>query len=100
MPYYKGYFNSNDPNLKMDFDGTIDLSLKAKNYDFKAQIDYADLYILNLYKKDSISIFKGNINFKAAGNSVDDLAGTLQINDVSYQNSKDSYFFDDFEIVW
>ena len=24
----KGYFNSNDPNLKMDFDGTIDLSLK------------------------------------------------------------------------
>ena len=99
MPYYKGYFNSNDPNLKMDFDGTIDLSLKAKNYDFKAQIDYADLYILNLYKKDSISIFKGNINFKAAGNSVDDLAGTLQINDVSYQNSKDSYFFDDFEIV-
>ncbi|HBD27102.1 translocation/assembly module TamB domain-containing protein, partial [Flavobacterium sp.] len=99
MPYYKGYFNSNDPNLKMDFDGTIDLSFKAKNYDFKTQIDYADLYALNLYKKDSISIFKGNINFKAAGNSVDDLAGKLQINDVSYQNSKNSYFFDDFEIV-
>lgn len=99
MPYYKGYFNSNDPNLKMDFDGTIDLSLKAKNYDFKAQIDYADLYLLKLIKKDTISIFKGNINFKAAGNSVDDLVGTLQINDVSYQNSNDSYFFDDFEIV-
>ena len=30
MPYYKWYFNSNDPNLKMDFDGTVDLSLKAK----------------------------------------------------------------------
>ena len=99
MPYYKGYFNSNDPNLKMDFDGTIDLSLKAKNYDFKAQIDYADLYLLRLVKNDSISIFKGNINFKASGNSVDDLAGILQINDVSYQNSKDSYFFDDFEVT-
>ena len=99
MPYFKGYFNSNDPNLKMDFDGTIDLSLKAKNYDFKAQIDYADLYLLKLIKNDTISILKGNINFKAAGNSVDDLAGTLQINDVSFQNSKDSYFFDDFEIV-
>lgn len=99
MPYYKGYFNSNDPNLKMDFDGTVDLSLKAKNYDFKAQIDYADLYVLNLVETDTISIFKGNINFKAIGNSVDDFAGILQINDVSYQNSKDSYFFDDFEVT-
>lgn len=99
MPYYKGYFNSNDPNLKMDFDGTIDLSLKAKNYDFKAQIDYADLYVLNFYKSDSISIFKGNIDFKANGNSIDDLAGVLKINNVSYQNSKDSYFFDDFEVL-
>ena len=98
MPYYKGYFNSNDPNLKMDFDGIIDLSKKANNYDFKAQIDYADLYLLNLYKKDSLAIFKGNINFKANGNSIDNLVGKLEINDVSYQNSKDYYFFDDFEI--
>ena len=98
MPYYKGYFNSNDPNLKMDFDGVIDLSNKASNYDFKAQIDYADLYVLNFYRKDSLAIFKGNINFKAKGNSIDDLAGKLEIHDVSYQNSKDFYFFDDFEI--
>lgn len=99
MPYYKGYFNSNDPNLKMDFDGTIDLSLKAKKYDFKAQIDYADLHILNFYKSDSISILKGTIDFKADGNSIDDLAGILKINNVSYQNSKDSYFFEDFQIT-
>ena len=98
MPYYKGYFNSNDPNLKMDFDGEIDLSNKANNYDFKAQIDYADLHILNFYKTDSISIFKGNINFKANGNSIDNLAGNLEIQNVSYQNSKDSYYFEDFEI--
>lgn len=98
MPYYKGYFNSNDPNLRMDFDGVIDLSKRANNYDFKAQIDYADLYILNFYKKDSLSIFKGNINFKANGNSIDNLVGKLEIKDVSYQNTKDYYFFDDFEI--
>ncbi|WP_288982369.1 translocation/assembly module TamB domain-containing protein [uncultured Flavobacterium sp.] len=99
MPYYKGYFNSNDPNLKMDFDGVIDLSKKANNYDFKAQIDYADLHLLNFYKKDSISIFKGNINFKANGGSIDDLVGNLEIHDVFYQNSKDFYFFEDFEIT-
>lgn len=99
MPYFKGYFNSNDPNLKMDFDGVIDLSKRANAYDFKAQIDYADLHILNFYKKDTLSIFKGKINFKAAGGSIDDLTGALSIHDVSYQNSKNSYFFEDFEIT-
>lgn len=99
MPYYKGYFNSNDPNLKMDFDGIVDLSLKAKKYDFKTQIDYANLYALKFIDSDSISIFKGNINFKANGNSINDLAGILQVKSVSYQNNKDAYFLDDFEIT-
>ena len=98
MPFFKGYFNSNDPNLKMDFDGLVDLSKRANNYDFKAQIDYADLHVLNFYKNDTISIFKGKINFKAAGGTLDDLTGALSIHDVSYQNSKNSYYFEDFEI--
>ena len=99
MPYYKGYFNSNDPNLKMDFDGVVDLSKRANNYDFKAQIDYADLHLLNFYRKDSISIFRGKIDFKAFGSSIDDLTGDLNIHDISYQNSKNSYYFEDFEVT-
>jgi hypothetical protein len=99
MPYYKGYFNSNDPNLKMDFDGVVDLSKNANNYDFKAQIDYADLHLLHFYKKDTISIFRGKIDFKASGGSIDDLTGALKIQDISYQNSKNSYFFEDFDIT-
>lgn len=99
MPYYKGYFNSNDPNLKMDFDGVVDLSKNANNYDFKAQIDYADLHLLNFYKKDTTSIFRGKIDFKAIGGSIDDLTGALKIHDISYQNSKNSYFFEDFDIT-
>lgn len=99
MPYYKGYFNSNDPNLKMDFDGVVDLSKRANNYDFKAQIDYADLYLLHFYKKDTISIFRGKIDFKASGGSIDDLTGALKIQDISYQNSKNSYYFEDFDII-
>ena len=99
MPYYKGYFNSNDPNLKMDFDGVVDLSKRANNYDFKAQIDYADLYLLNFYKKDSTAVFRGKIDFKASGGSIDDLTGALKIHDISYQNSKNSYCFEDFDII-
>ncbi|ESU24797.1 hypothetical protein FEDK69T_03500 [Flavobacterium enshiense DK69] len=98
MPYFKGYFNSNDPNLRMDFNGLIDLSSKVKNYDFQANIDYADLHLLNFRKKDSIAIFKGQLSFKAKGNTVDDIEGILEVANASYQNRKDTYFFDDFHV--
>lgn len=99
MPYFKGYFNSNDPNLKMDFNGLVDMSSKMKNYDFQANVDYADLHLLNFRKQDSVAIFKGNMVFKAKGNTFDDIDGKLEITNASYQNAKDNYYFDDFAIT-
>ncbi|CAM3621619.1 hypothetical protein FSS13T_18110 [Flavobacterium saliperosum S13] len=98
MPYFKGYFNSNDPNLKMDFNGLVDLSSKVKNYDFSAHIDYADLHLLNFRKQDSVAIFKGELMFKAKGNTLDDIDGRLEVANASYQNIKDTYYFDDFHV--
>jgi hypothetical protein len=99
MPYFKGYFNSNDPNLRMDFKGLLDLSSKVKTYDFTSYIDYADLHALNFNTQDSISIFKGNISMNAKGNSFDDLDGILNLKNVSYQNNKKQYFFTDFNVT-
>lgn len=95
-PYFKGKVNSNDPNLLMSFDGLVDMGKKKKEYDFHAQIDYADLVALKLMKKDTLSIFKGDLMFDAKGNTINDIAGKLQISRLSYQNSKDSYYFEDF----
>lgn len=99
MPYFKGYFNSNDPNLRMDFNGLIDLSSRVKNYDFQANVDYADLHLLHFMKKDSLSIFKGNLKLKAKGNTLDDIEGELDVANASYQNAKDSYYFEDFQVT-
>lgn len=99
LPYYKGYFNSNDKNLRMDFDGLIDLSSQVKNYNFKASIDYADLVALNFVDFDSVSVFKGKIDIVAKGNTIDDLDGIFNLTDINYQNSNDSYFFEDFQMI-
>tara|TARA_R110000850_G_scaffold18580_4_gene57027 strand:- start:164307 stop:168755 length:4449 start_codon:yes stop_codon:yes gene_type:complete len=96
MPYFQGYFNSNDKNLKMDFNGIVDLSSKSKNYNFKANIDYANLRALNIYTKDSISIIKGLVDINATGNSIDEVYGTINLKNLYYQNNNDFYFFDDF----
>ena len=99
MPYFNGYLNSNDPNLKMDFDGLVDLSKSRKQYNFKAQIDYVDLFAIKLSTVDTLSIFKGNVEFFATGNSFDDLDGELIVKDVLYQNTRDDYFFDDIKLT-
>ena len=97
-PIFKGKLNINDPNLLMDFEGLADISKKDNKYDFHAKIDYANLRKLN-FIKDSISIFKGDINMKISGNSIDNLQGIVNINRTSYQNSKDNYIFDDFVLT-
>lgn len=94
MPYFKGFFDSKDPNLVMTFDGLVDLSKKKKEYDFDAKIEYADLKKTNLYIKDVKSIFSGNIKMKAKGNTLDDLAGVIDLENISYANQKADYSFD------
>ena len=96
-PIFKGKVNVNDPNLFLDFDGVVDLSKKEKIYDFHAKIDYANLKRLN-FLKDSISVFKGDVVMKVSGNSLDTMKGDVAVNNASYQNSKDIYFFDNLSV--
>ncbi len=97
-PLFKGKLIINDPNLFMDFDGLVDLSKKENVYDFHANIDFANLSKLK-FTKDTIAVFKGDIRANVSGNTIDNMSGTVQINETSYQNQKDSYIFDDFTIT-
>ncbi len=97
-PLFKGKIYVNDPNLFMDFDGLVDLEKKDINYNFNAKIDYANLAKLNFVKSDSISVFKGVIDMKVTGTNLDNLKGAVNIKNTSYQNVKDTYYFDDFDL--
>lgn len=94
---YKGIVQANDPNLKMNFDGLVDLSQKNSRYDFKINVENAELRKLN-FMKDPISKFKGDIVVNLSGNTIDNLTGDVHINHVTYQNPKATYTFDDFHI--
>ena len=97
IPNYKGKVSVNDPNLIMDFDGLIDLSKKENSYDFHIKVAYANLNKLKLVT-DSISNFKGDVIVQVAGNTLDNLQGNIYIKETLYQNTKDTYAFDDFNI--
>ncbi|MCL9804335.1 translocation/assembly module TamB [Flavobacterium amniphilum] len=95
---FNGNIVANDPNLIMEFDGNLDLSKRENKYDFHAKVEYANLKKLNIYTADEISIFRGDVVMDLQGNSIDNIYGNIYINQTSYENSKDTYFFDDFQV--
>ena len=96
---FKGKLKSNDENLKLDFDGLVDMSSKVSAYDFKASLNYADFNKINLFKRDSISKFKGDIVMKMKGSSIDDAFGEILFKNTSYTNQNDNFYFKDFKLT-
>jgi len=94
---FDGSLICNDPNLRFDFMGLADFSEQRSDFNFRADVDYADFKKLN-FINDSISIFRGNIDMDITGNSLDNLDGELKFTDTAYQNKNDTYFFEDFAI--
>lgn len=97
-PIFNGRFSVNDPNLKMKFDGLVDMSDAINTYDFNAQIEYANLYATQLFKRDTISVLKGNIEMQMKGTTLNDAVGEIHITETSYKNQNDVYTFDDLVI--
>ncbi len=93
-PIFEGKVSINDPNLFLDFDGKVDLSKRENSYDFHTKVDYANLKNLNFINQ-SIAVFKGDVVMKVSGSNLDNLKGDVIVNNASYQNKKDIYFFDD-----
>jgi len=96
---FNGSLISEDKNLKMNFDGLIDMSSKIDEYDFKASIDHADLNKINLVKRDTISLFTGDIVMNIKGSSINDAFGEILFKNTKYKNKNDSFYFKDFKLT-
>lgn len=99
QPYFRAEVHVDDDNAKFSFDGLLDLSKKVMRYELEAQVDYADLNVINLVERDEVSVLKGNAKFNGEGNSLDELSGELNLSRSSYQNQNDTYYFEDFQII-
>lgn len=96
---FDGSLITQDPNLSLNFNGLIDFSNVIKKYDFEAQIDYANLNQLNFVKKDSISIFSSQVKMNLNSSRFDDAIGKITFQNTSYQNQKDTYNFESFQLT-
>lgn len=95
---FDGSLISNDRNIKFDFKGLADFGKDRNNFNFKANVAYADLKTLN-FIKDSVSIFKGKVTMDITGTTLDNLVGGINFTSTNYENVNDIYYFDDFTIA-
>jgi hypothetical protein len=86
---FDGYLSINDPNLKMNFFGNLDLYPSLPVFKFKATVNYADLYKLNL-SKDKVSKIGFAVNANFEGNNIDNVVGSVKIDSLNYHNSIDT----------
>ncbi|PNQ73159.1 N-acetyl-gamma-glutamyl-phosphate reductase [Hanstruepera neustonica] len=96
---YDGKLVSNDPNFQVTFNGLADFSNTVNEFDFVADVTYANLKAMNIVKRDEEAIFKGFVDMKMTGKSLDDAIGSINFTDTYYKNENDEYFFEDFQIT-
>jgi hypothetical protein len=83
---FDGLVLMNDPNLEFDFLGTINLNPDVPEFDFLLDLKNAMPGKLNLTKTFPASevSFKMNANF--SGDKIDNLAGSIKVEDGNYKN--------------
>ncbi len=86
---FDGRISAADPNLNFLFQGRTDLSRSAgASMNFFANIAYADLTRLNIYKSDSSAVLSGLIQADFSHiNNKGDIDGTLYASHLTLQNT-------------
>lgn len=97
-PKFNGNFSIKDPNMDLVFSGLIDLSEEESLYNFESKINFIDLKKVNLYNLDSIAEIAGNVNINMRGKDINDLVGSIDLNNFVYQNEFELLEFEDLEL--
>ena len=72
---FNGVFESKDPNIDFNFDGSVNFSTDIPVYQFKSKIHRLDFQKLNLMKEDFA--LSGDINLDLSGNKLSNIAGVI-----------------------
>ena len=87
---FMGYIGSRDPNLRLAWNGECDFRGAEPVYDFDLDLDHADLYALNINRRDTVSVLSCRVRAHGSGTKLDDIDGQINVRDLLYVNPVDS----------
>lgn len=83
--------------VDLNFKADVNLSRRIPRYHLKAKIQDADIAGLNLLDSDSTMLLSSNVDLAFSGNNIDNITGSLNIENTSYYDGKDYFLMKDFE---
>ncbi len=92
---YDGRLKVSDPNLRLDFNGVVDLRAKDPIFDFHANLDMADLNRLGFTSKDSSLILSTEITSGFSGKKIDDLIGKIELAQTEVKYGSKNFYIED-----
>lgn len=91
---FDGNIVVDDPNLKLNFSGELNLNEKVPVFDFLLHLQEADLVALNLDSVNSVSKISFDMAANFSGNKMDNLDGLIQVFGAKFINQNDSLNLD------
>lgn len=95
---FDGHLKVNDPNMKMNYYGRLDLSSKIPVFDFATDVEYAHLKPLNIYN-DSISSLALTMKANFEGKNIDNMVGQIDVTNLAFRNKNDSLFLNKAQLI-
>ena len=86
---FKGVFNSDDEKLDINFEGETDITGDEKVIAFKSEIKQFDLQTMGV--TNFPFLISGIVNGNLQGNGMDDVLGTIIIDDMIIETDVDTY---------
>ena len=91
---FTGEILSNDPNFKFAYDGMASLKgspLNGSEYDFTAELAYANLAALNFDMTNNVSEMAFRSEVELLANTENSVSGTVNVNDFLFKSDKGQY---------
>ncbi len=96
---FTGNLEVNDTNLILGFTGIVDLGDSLPVFNFAANIARAQLFKLNLLKRDSVVDLSTRINADFRGNSLDNIDGAINLENTVYREGGKLITMDKFSLI-
>lgn len=89
---FDGLVEINDTNVYFKFQGLADFSDSIYQFDFNSTIQNARFAALRLIQRDTMVEASANISIQMYGNDLDNIAGSLNVSNIAYSESKGNFF--------
>ncbi|MDR1723741.1 MAG: translocation/assembly module TamB domain-containing protein [Tannerella sp.] len=89
--FFRGHVNINDPNVKIEAEGSYNDNKELPEFDFTASISDFRPDKLNLYEKYEKPVISFDVNANFTGRNPDDFGGYIRLKNLSFDTAKEGF---------